>query len=93
MTQSEDSYDVVVVGAGPAGGQCARDVASRGHDVLLLEAESEEEFPRRSNKSTAGTFPRMLTRFGVPDSVIENKTDSVVLESPNEGYVHRQPGR
>ena len=92
MPGLEDSYDVVVVGAGPAGGQCARDVASRGHDVLLLEAESEEEFPRRSNKSTAGTFPRMMTRFGVPDSVIENKTDSVVLESPSEQYVHRQPG-
>ena len=92
MTSSEGSYDVVIAGAGPAGGQCARDLASRGHDVLLLETESEDEFPRRSNKSTAGTFPRMMTRFGVPDSVIENTTDSVVLESPNEQYVHRQPG-
>lgn len=92
MTASADSYDVVVAGAGPAGGQCARDLAGRGYDVLLLETESEEEFPRQSNKSTAGTFPRMMTRFSVPESVVENTTDSVVLESPNEQYVHRQPG-
>jgi digeranylgeranylglycerophospholipid reductase len=92
MTDAEHDYDVIIAGAGPAGGQCARDLAGRGYDVVLLEAEPEDEFPRRSNKSTAGTFPGMLTSFGVPDRVIENTTDSVVIESPNTHYKHRQPG-
>ncbi|NIQ58114.1 MAG: FAD-dependent oxidoreductase, partial [Gemmatimonadetes bacterium] len=53
----DDGYDVVIAGAGPAGAQCARDLAARDYDVVVLETESEDEFPRQSNKSTGGTFP------------------------------------
>ncbi len=87
-----DDYDVVIAGAGPAGGQCARDLASRGYDVVVLETEREDEFPKQSNKSTAGTFPSMMASFGVPDDVVQHYTESVVLESPNEYYVQPQPG-
>ncbi|WP_458207104.1 digeranylgeranylglycerophospholipid reductase [Haladaptatus sp. NG-SE-30] len=87
-----DHYDVIVAGAGPAGAQCARDIAQRGHDVLVLEAESEDEFPRQSNKSTAGTFASMMAAFGIPDEVVMNYTDNVVLESPNDYYPQAQPG-
>jgi len=87
-----DDYDVVIAGAGPAGGQCARDLASRGYDVVVLETEPEDEFPKQSNKSTAGTFPSMMASFGVPDDVVQHYTESVVLESPNEYYVQPQPG-
>jgi digeranylgeranylglycerophospholipid reductase len=87
-----EHFDVIVAGAGPAGAQCARDLAQRDHDVLVLEAEQEEEFPRQSNKSTAGTFPSMMGSFGIPDDVVMNYTDDVVLESPNDHYVRHQPG-
>ena len=87
-----DHFDVVIAGAGPAGAQCARDLAGRDYDVLVLETESEDEFPRQSNKSTAGTFPSMMASFSVPDDVVMNYTDSVVLESPNDSYVTDQPG-
>jgi digeranylgeranylglycerophospholipid reductase len=87
-----DRFDVVVAGAGPAGAQCARDLAQRGYDVVVLETEAEEEFPRQSNKSTAGTFPSMMGAFGIPDDVVMNYTDDVVLESPNDHYVQIQPG-
>jgi digeranylgeranylglycerophospholipid reductase len=87
-----DRYDVVIAGAGPAGAQCARDLASRDYDVLVLETEAESEFPRQSNKSTAGTFPSMMASFSIPDDVVMNYTDSVVLESPNNHYSHRQSG-
>jgi len=87
-----DHFDVVVAGAGPAGGQCARDLAARDYDVLLLETEAEEEFPRQSNKSTAGTFPSMMASFGIPDRLVEQFTDSVVVESPNDHYTQDQPG-
>ncbi|MBB6645393.1 digeranylgeranylglycerophospholipid reductase [Halobellus ruber] len=87
-----ETYDVVVAGAGPAGAQCARDLAQREYDVLVLEAEPEEGFPRQSNKSTAGTFASMTGAFGIPDDVVMNYTDEVVLESPNEQFVQRQPG-
>lgn len=87
-----DRFDAIVAGAGPAGAQCARDLARRGHDVVVFETEPEEEFPRQSNKSTAGTFPSMLSSFGIPDDVVMNYTDDVVLESPNGHFVRDQPG-
>jgi len=87
-----DRYDVVIAGAGPAGAQCARDLAARGYDVVVLETESESEFPRQSNKSTAGTFHSMMAAFGIPDDVVMQYTDSVVLESPREHYVRDQTG-
>ncbi|WP_435551777.1 digeranylgeranylglycerophospholipid reductase [Natrinema sp. CGMCC1.2065] len=87
-----DRYDVVIAGAGPAGAQCARDIAARGYDVVVLETEAEDEFPRQSNKSTAGTFHSMMAAFGIPDDVVMQYTDSVVLESPTEHYVRDQPG-
>jgi digeranylgeranylglycerophospholipid reductase len=87
-----ERFDVVVAGAGPAGSQCARDLAKRGYDVLVLEREAEDAFPQQSNKSTGGTFPRMLGAYGIPDDVVMNTTDSVVLESPNEHFKWAQPG-
>jgi digeranylgeranylglycerophospholipid reductase len=87
-----EGYDVVIAGAGPAGAQCARDLAARDYDVVVLETESEAEFPRQSNKSTGGTFPSMMASFGIPDDVVMQFTDSVVLESPNGHYVTEQSG-
>jgi len=87
-----DRFDVVIAGAGPAGAQCARDLAGRDYDVLVLETEPEAEFPRQSNKSTAGTFPSMMASFAIPDEVVMKFTDRVVLESPNEHFVQEQPG-
>ena len=87
-----DRFDVVIAGAGPAGAQCARDLAGRDYDVLVLETESQDEFPRQSNKSTAGTFPSMMAAFSIPDDVVMNFTDSVVIESPNDHFAHEQPG-
>jgi len=87
-----DSYQVAIAGAGPAGAQCARDLVTRGYDVVVLETESEEAFPAQSDKSTGGTFASMMTSFGVPDDVVMHGTDSVVFESPNEHFVRDQPG-
>jgi len=87
-----ETYDVVIAGAGPAGGQCARDLAARNHDVLVLETEGEAEFPAQSNKSTAGTFPSTMVGFGIPDDVVMHFTDAVVLESPNNYTKRTQSG-
>ncbi len=88
----DERFNVVIAGAGPAGAQCARDLATRDYDVLVLETEAEAEFPKQSNKSTGGTFPSMLTSFNVPDDVVMQFTDSIVLESPNGSYSRPQTG-
>jgi len=88
----EDRYDVAVVGAGPAGLEAARTVASRGWDVAVLESEGEEEYPAQSNKSTAGTFPRMMGSYNIPGDVVMHNTDSVLLESPDDFYRQARTG-
>jgi digeranylgeranylglycerophospholipid reductase len=87
-----ERFDIVIAGAGPAGAQCARDLAKRDYDVLVLETESEGPFPKQSNKSTAGTFPSMMGAFGIPDDIVMNYTDSVVLESPTDYFQQTQAG-
>ncbi|QIO24710.1 digeranylgeranylglycerophospholipid reductase [Haloarcula sp. JP-L23] len=87
-----DQYDVIVAGAGPAGAQCARDLAGRGYEVVVLETEAEAAFPAHSNKSTGGTFASLMTAFGIPGDVVMHATESVVLESPNENFIQDQPG-
>lgn len=87
-----DRFDAVIAGAGPAGAQCARDLAARDYDVLVLETESEDDFPRGSNKSTGGTFPSMMASFDIPDEVVMHFTDDVVIESPNAFFVREQTG-
>lgn len=87
-----ERFDVVIAGAGPAGAQCARDLASRDYDVVVLETEPEEEFPRQSNKSTGGTFPSMMASFGIPDDVVMQFTDDVVIESPNDYFARDRTG-
>jgi len=87
-----ERYDVAIAGAGPAGAQAARDLARRGYDAVVLETEAEDGFPRASNKSTGGTFPSMLSAFGIPDDVVMQFTDSVVIESPSEFLRKQQTG-
>lgn len=88
----DEEYDVIIAGAGPAGSEAARTIASRGYDVAVLESEAEEDYPAQSNKSTAGTFPRMMGDFYVPEDVVMNNTDSVVIESPEDFYERVQVG-
>ncbi|EGQ42999.1 MAG: FAD dependent oxidoreductase [Candidatus Nanosalina sp. J07AB43] len=88
----EDEYDVVVVGAGPAGSQAAKTIGSRGYDVAVLEAENADDYPAQSNKSTAGSFPRMMGEFNIPDEVVMKNTGKVVLEGPDEHYTQDRVG-
>jgi len=66
MTESEPTWDVVVVGAGPAGTTTAGLLADAGHRVLVLE---KEHFPRfHIGESLLPAGLRVLDRLGVePD--------------------------
>ncbi|HVG33025.1 MAG TPA: NAD(P)/FAD-dependent oxidoreductase [Pyrinomonadaceae bacterium] len=70
MSVSSDSYDVIVVGGGPAGTSAAIHLATQGARVLLAE---QKKFPRAK---LCGEFisPECLDHFqrlGVMDSMIE----------------------
>jgi digeranylgeranylglycerophospholipid reductase len=61
----KSSYDVIVVGAGPAGSIAARTAAENGLDVLLIEKRQEIGDPVRCAE---GTGKEGLMQFMEPDS-------------------------
>ncbi|MFW6237474.1 MAG: geranylgeranyl reductase family protein [Desulfosudaceae bacterium] len=69
-------YDVIIIGAGPAGSTCALNLAPRGGRILLLDKHA---FPR--NKACGGGFTqkaRNLFDFDL-SGVIETEVTSVEL--------------
>ena len=61
---SEFTFDVVIVGGGPAGGQTARSLAKKGLKVLMVEKHASFE---DNNFSSAGMTLEPLTEFDIPD--------------------------
>ncbi|MEM9553106.1 MAG: tryptophan 7-halogenase [Acidobacteriota bacterium] len=65
-----DSYDVVVLGAGPAGATAATLIADAGHSVALLERDT---FPRfKIGESLIPATRGVLERLGVVDQLQES---------------------
>lgn len=80
----DKEYDVLIVGAGTAGAQCARTLAKNGIKVLMLEKEKEIGEP---NFSTAGTPEETLKVFNLPQEVAPYYWNKLSIESPNEKYL------
>jgi digeranylgeranylglycerophospholipid reductase len=75
VSQMQD-FDVVIIGAGPAGAHCARVLAKLGYQVLLVEQHesfSENDF------SSAGTPIDTLDRFNLPQDVIGSLWHKIVV--------------
>lgn len=76
-------YDVVVIGGGPAGGQAARNLAKKGHKVLLVERY--QSF-LDNNFSSAGMTLEPLTEFDLPDSIIGAYWNNITLQCTKKSY-------
>lgn len=60
-------YDVLVVGAGPGGGLCARELSAQGKKVLLIEkAKSFLD----NNFSSGGAPIELMNEFSLPSSIV-----------------------
>lgn len=81
-------YDVIVVGAGPAGGQCARRLSSEGKKVLLTEKAVNFSV---NNYSTAGAPIEILTMFDLPKEVIGTYWHKIKFYSPTKEHVWSSP--
>lgn len=77
---SSESYDVIIVGAGPAGSYAAYKLASLGHKVAVLE---QKEAPGLDVCCTGIISTECFRSFGISPKVILTKANSARFFSPS----------
>ncbi|MGQ0772682.1 MAG: geranylgeranyl reductase family protein [Nitrososphaerota archaeon] len=80
---SELSYDVVVVGAGPAGSSAAFSAAKNGMRVALIE---KEEFVAQTVRTSGVTWIDSIKEFGIPEHCY-NPIKNYSFCSPNNEVI------
>jgi digeranylgeranylglycerophospholipid reductase len=73
-------YDVIIVGAGPAGSYAAYELAALGHDVAVFE---EKTAPGLNVCCTGIISTECFDSFGISTNVISTKANSAKFFSPS----------
>lgn len=84
------SYDVIIVGAGPAGGQCARELSSAGRKVLLVEKAKDFTV---NNYSSAGAPIELMHDFNLPESIVGSSWNKIMMHSSHDKNIWESPQR
>ena len=81
MNQALETFDVVVVGGGPAGATAAHDLARQGRSVMLLDRAG------RIKPCGGAIPPRLIKDFEIPDELLVAKARSARMISPADHHV------
>ncbi|QAU44370.1 geranylgeranyl diphosphate reductase [Bradyrhizobium guangzhouense] len=75
------TFDVAIVGGGPAGATAANDLARLGYDVLLLDRAG------RIKPCGGAIPPRLIDEFEIPDELLVARISSARMVSPTDSQV------
>jgi geranylgeranyl diphosphate/geranylgeranyl-bacteriochlorophyllide a reductase len=75
------TFDVAVIGGGPAGATAAHDLARRGYSVLLLDRAG------RIKPCGGAIPPRLIAEFEIADELLVARISSARMVSPTDRHV------
>ena len=78
------NYDVIVIGGGPAGGQAARNLSKKGHQVLLVEKYNSFA---DNNFSSAGMTLEPMSEFDLPASIVGAYWNDLEIQCTKDSYL------
>jgi geranylgeranyl reductase len=76
--ETQTTFDVVVIGGGPAGATAAHDLARLGRSVLLLDRAG------RTKPCGGAIPPRLIKDFAIPDALLVARATSARMLSPKD---------
>ena len=77
------TYDVLVIGAGPAGSTTAKKLAERGFQVLVLEKKTLN----REKPCAGAVTNRVVEHFKIPEEAFTRKCEGIFLCGPKNRTV------
>src|SRR5262245_48484797 len=81
MSDTQETFDVVVIGGGPAGATAADDLARRGCSVLLIDRAG------RVKPCGGAVPPRLMQEFEVPEALLVARATSARMVAPSDRRV------